>query len=84
MTDSTSGASETEVVASRIRGVDRELAAMELARDESIVRGMRAPGSAAVVERWGQDRADGRHATLLAERADLVARLKALIEPNAS
>jgi hypothetical protein len=70
---------EGAVVASKIRTIDRDLDQMEKDREGSIVRGMRAPSGAAVINKWGQDRADARREALLQERADLAARLRTLV-----
>lgn len=52
---------------------------MEKDREESIVRGMRAPSGAAVVNKWGQDSADVRREALLQERAELASQLRKLV-----
>jgi hypothetical protein len=70
---------EAAVVASKIRTIDRDLDQMEKDREDSIVRGMRAPSGAAVINKWGQDRSDARREALLQERADLAARLRTLV-----
>lgn len=43
---------EAAVVASKIRTIDRDLDQRQKDREESIVRGMRAPSGAAVVNKW--------------------------------
>jgi hypothetical protein len=73
---------EAAVVASRIRTIDRDLDQMEKDREDSIVRGLRAPSGAAVINKWGQDNADARGVVLLKERAGLVAQLRELVDES--
>jgi hypothetical protein len=75
---------EAAVVASKIRTIDRDLDQMEKDREESIVRGMRAPSGAAVINKWGQDRADTRREALLRERAELASQLRKLVGGSVS
>ena len=70
---------EAAVVASKIRTIDRDLDQMDKDREESIARGMRAPSGAAVINKWGQDRADARRERLLQERAELASQLRKLV-----
>jgi hypothetical protein len=67
------------VVASKIRTIDRDLDQMEEDREDSILRGMRAPSGAAVINKWSQDRADSRREALLQKRAELASQLRKLV-----
>lgn len=67
---------ETAVLASRIRTIDRDLDALERDVVEMVKTGLRATSPLAGVS---AQRADERHDALLAERAELVARLKTAV-----
>jgi len=76
MRDEAPASRVAQEIASRIRAIDAELDKWEQDRDESVIRGMKAPGITAVVNKWGQDRSDVRHEELLSERSVLVIKLK--------
>lgn len=66
-------------IGNKIRAIDAELDRFENEREESVIKGMKAPGIAAVITKWGQDRSDARRNQLLDERAELVIELRRLL-----
>jgi hypothetical protein len=69
------------VLASRIRTIDRNIAALDHQTQESVILGLHGSG-AAMMTNLGQTAADKQRAALLAEREDLVTRMKQEVAEN--